>query len=108
MTKPAKGFKDFKVIGDFKVLKVFRDLRERYFNLLLLQQVANLGEQFLFSTWFGSRSFCCFFFFLAGESGDALHHEEDTEGDDEEIDYVLDERAILEHSSAFAFAYLES
>ena len=31
MTQPAKGFKDFKVIVDFKVLKVFRGFKRALF-----------------------------------------------------------------------------
>ena len=70
---------------------------KRCSRLLLLQQVTNFGQQL-----FLCRTLRLFrggsgLFLLAVQLVDALEHQEDTEGDDEEVDDVLNETTVGEY-----------
>ena len=68
--------------------------------LLVLEQVANFGEELFFGARCRRccRSCGCFSFFLLAhvlhETEEFLHHEEDGECDDEEVQDFTDERAV--------------
>ena len=61
---------------------------------LLGEEVADLGEELLFVGGLGSGGRCLFFLFL--ELHDHAQGHEDAEGDDEEVDDVLDKHAVVD------------
>ena len=75
-----------------------RSSRARHSNnlLLVLEQVADVGKQLFLSGASGSLGL----FLLGHELVHGLDHQEDTEGDDDKVDDVLDEHTILERSSS--------
>ena len=62
--------------------------------LLVLEQVADFGEQFFFCRWFWFWRRSGRFFLLGVELCDEADEEEDAESDDEEVNGALDEVAV--------------
>src|SRR5690606_15138313 len=65
---------------------------------LALDGIANFGEQQFFLGRTGRCSL--FLLFLALERIDALDHEEQNEGDDDELDHRVDEKPDIERGNA--------
>ena len=75
--------------------------------LLLLQQVTDLSQQFFLRGTLRCLWLWSGLFLLAVQLVDALQHEEDTEGDDDEVHRVLDEVTVVQHGSFLALTNLE-